>query len=187
MKQLHFPHLFELVSRWYVFIFLNIYGLGKIMGGQFYRRGELPEEIALLPIGQASGFDIAWTFMGYSSLYIFFVGSSQILGACLLLWERTKLLGVAILVPIMVNVVVFDIIFLEPKGALVNASLYLLMLLYILFFNRKRVTQAIKALTTPSVREPEARKSKLIRVGTVLLIMAVLFVIDQFFVTFVGH
>jgi hypothetical protein len=25
----------ELASRWYVFIFLNVYGLGKIAGGQF--------------------------------------------------------------------------------------------------------------------------------------------------------
>lgn len=32
----------ELAARWYVFVFLNIYGLGKIAGGQFYRRGHLP-------------------------------------------------------------------------------------------------------------------------------------------------
>ena len=35
----------ELAARWYVFVFLNVYGLGKIAGGQFYRRGQLPEDV----------------------------------------------------------------------------------------------------------------------------------------------
>lgn len=51
--------------------------------------------------------------MGYSFAYILFIGVMQIVGAWMLLWERTKLLGVAILMPILVNIVVFDIIFLD--------------------------------------------------------------------------
>jgi hypothetical protein len=36
----------ELFTRLYVFIFLNIYGLGKIIGGQFHQRGHLSPEVA---------------------------------------------------------------------------------------------------------------------------------------------
>src|SRR5688572_13883855 len=96
----------ELAARWYVFIFLNIYGVAKIAGGQFYRRGHVPAEVASMTLGDASAFDLAWTFMGYSFGYILFIGLAEIAGAWLLLWERTKLLGVAILLPIMINILV---------------------------------------------------------------------------------
>lgn len=35
-------YIVEIAARWYVFLFLNNYGLGKLAGGQFYRRGHLP-------------------------------------------------------------------------------------------------------------------------------------------------
>ena len=101
----------ELAARWYVFWFLNVYGLGKILGGQFYRRGRLPEDVAKTFLGDANAFELAWTFMGYSFAYILFIGLAEVVGAWLLLWERTKRFGVAILLPVMVNIVVFDIIF----------------------------------------------------------------------------
>jgi len=83
----------ELAARGYVFWFLNVYGFGKILGGQFYRRGRLPEDVAKTLLGDANGFDLAWTFMGYSFAYILFIGVAEIVGAWLLLWERTKLFG----------------------------------------------------------------------------------------------
>jgi hypothetical protein len=83
----------ELMARWYVFVFLNLYGLGKIAGGQFYRRGHLPADVARTTLGQAGGFDLAWTFMGHSFAYILFIGLAEVVGAWLLLWNRTKLPG----------------------------------------------------------------------------------------------
>ena len=59
MKYLDWQKIFELVSRYYVFIFLNFYGIGKIMGGQFYRRGSLPEAVAQTSIENASAYDLA--------------------------------------------------------------------------------------------------------------------------------
>lgn len=150
MKSPDWSTLSERVCRWYVFVFLNVYGLGKIVGGQFYRRGQLPEDIAQVPLAEVSAFDLCWTFMGYSYLYIFFIGFSQLLGAWMLLWHRTKLLGVAILLPIMANIIVIDIVFLSAKGPIVNATIYMLMLLYILYYNRDSVITAFKTLTAPA-------------------------------------
>jgi hypothetical protein len=143
-------NILDRVCRYYVFLFLLVYGLGKLMGGQFYRRGELPADVAALTLGEVEAFPLAWTFMGYSGAYIAFVGISQIIGALLLLHERTKLLGVTILIPILVNIIVFDIIFLnDGNAALGNAILYLLMLCAILYFNRRKVITAFNALTAP--------------------------------------
>ena len=123
MKKYNIKKLLSLVCRGYLFVFINFYGIGKIMGGQFYRKGKLPEAIANTTLEQANAYELAWTFMGYSFGYILFVGVLQIIGAWLLLWNKTKLLGVLILLPILTNIIVFDIIFLDVKDALVNACL----------------------------------------------------------------
>lgn len=189
MRKLNIEQLFEHVCRYYVFIFLCLYGFGKIAGGQFYRKGALPEVVADIPLSQASAFDIAWTFMGYSFAYILFIGVSQIIGAFMLLFNRTKLLGTAILIPIMLNIIVFDIIFLDKKGALVNATLYFLMLLYILYANRERVIGAFQALVGlhEQKRMKRSAKEQWFQLGIVLAIMALLFVMDQTLVSLVGH
>ena len=187
MNKLDWEKVFEMVCRWYVFIFLNFYGFGKIMGGQFYRRGQLPQEIANTTIEQASAYDLAWSFMGYSFVYILFIGVSQIIGAWLLLWNRTKLLGVMILFPIMVNIIVFDCIFLDVKDALVNAMLYFLMLIYILFYNKEKVVKAFIALTVPRLKIEKEKSQVVKRVGVVLLIMLFVFGLDQFFVNLIRN
>lgn len=185
LNKIDLKKILEIVSRCYVFIFLNLYGVGKIMGGQFYRKGELPPEIASQTIEQASGYDIAWTFMGYSFAYILFVGISQIIGAWLLLWNKTKLLGVTILFPILVNIVVFDIIFLDVKDAVVNAVIYLLMLVYILFYNKEKVITAFNAFTTIPEKSKLDKRQLLKRIGLVIVVMAIIFAIDQFFVNLI--
>ena len=125
----------ELAARWYVFIFLNIYGIGKIAGGQFYRRGHLPPEVAQLPLASVGPFELAWTFMGYSFAYILFIGLAEITGAWMPLWGRTKLLGVSLLLPVMVNIIVFDVIFLDTYGALASATINTVLLFVIVACN----------------------------------------------------
>ena len=185
MEKLNWIKIFEVACRWYVFIFLNLYGLGKISGGQFYRRGQLPEEVANTTLAQANAFEIAWSFMGYSFYYILFIGVSQIIGAWLLLWDRTKLLGVAILLPIMVNIIVFDIIFLDVKDALVNATIYFLMLLYILYANKAKVLHAFTMLTNAETRPPREKIQQLKQLAVIVSLMIVIFGVDQFFVNLI--
>ncbi|MFT7620571.1 MAG: hypothetical protein ACI97A_004228 [Planctomycetota bacterium] len=177
----------ELGARWYVFIFLNLYGLAKLVGAQFYRPGKIPEDVSQTLLGEATGFDLAWTFMGHSLAYMAFIGLAEVVGAWLLLWERTKLIGVAILLPVMLNVIVFDIIFLNTYGALASATIYTILLVVILACNKAKVAQAVGALmsTIPSKRIPRRVKAR--RILVVLLSMAVLFAFDQFMVNLLGH
>jgi hypothetical protein len=177
----------ELAARWYVFWFLNVYGWGKILGGQFYRRGRLPEDVAKMLLGEANAFDLAWTFMGYSFAYILFIGLAEIVGAWLLLWDRTKLLGVAILLPVMVNVVLFDIIFLDVYGALASATIYTVLLLVILVCNKEAVSQALRALLPQTQPKQIPLKQKAKTAVFALVVMGVLFAFDQLLVNLLGH
>ena len=173
-----FKKLFELVLRQCAFIILNIYAASKIFGGQFYMNGKLPAEVASTTLGDASSFALAWTFMGHSYLYILFVGLSQLLGAWMLLWNKTKLLGVAILIPIMINIILFDLIFLDVYPALANAIIVFSMLLMILFFNKEKVAEAFLQLT--SFPESEVLlKRRLITFGVTILVMVLIFTFDS--------
>ncbi len=177
----------ELGARWYVFLFLNLYGVGKIVGGQFYRHGRLPAEVAQTTLGEAGPFELAWTFMGYSFGYILFIGLAEVVGAWLLLWDRTKLLGVGVLLPIMINIVVFDTIFLDKYGALASATIYALLLVVILGCNGGRVRDAYLALVKAerAERTPWGESAKVALVAMVL--MAGLFALDQGLVNLLGH
>ncbi|MHA7058390.1 hypothetical protein ACWGOQ_0014295 [Aquimarina sp. M1] len=185
-----FSYYIELAARWHVFALLSIYGSGKLLGGQFYRRGGLPENIANIPLSQVGGYDLAWTFMGYSYAYILFIGISQLVGAFLLLFNKTKLIGVAVLIPILVNIIVFDAVFFETYGALASAILYFLLLLWILYFNKEHVICSIKALVlaiAPEEKNNNNYRFGLSRILIVMLLMALIFGVEQLVVNYLGH
>jgi hypothetical protein len=186
MNKSNYKVTFELVLRQCVFIILNIYALSKLLGGQFYMKGKLPAEIANTTLGEASGFSLAWTFMGHSYFYIMFVGIVQLIGAWFLLWNKTKLIGVLILLPIMVNIIVFDIIFLDVYPALANAIIVLLMLFLILFFNREIVKDTVIKLTNFQSKSSVSIKKRLITFGITILFIVLIFSFDSFIEYWLG-
>ncbi len=177
----------ELAARIHVFLLLNLYGLGKIMNGQFHRKGNLPPEVASQTLENVGSFDLAWTFMGHSYIYILFVGISQIIGAWCLLWNRTKLLGVAILIPILVNIIVFDVIFLDTYGALASAIIYFLLLMLVLYFNKDQVAEVIKLMTQKTKNISESFTIKIKTIGMALAIFLLVFSFEQLMVNIIGH
>ncbi len=168
---------------------MSVYGLGKIMGGQFYTPERIPPQVASIPLGEAQGFELAWTFMGHSYAYVLFIGITQMLGSLLLLFNKTKLIGVAILLPVLTNIIVFDIIFLDKYGALASALIYFCMLLFILLFNKERVVMAFRALTNfPSnFSNDQTLKLRVCKIISVLIIFALIFLFDQVVVNMIGH
>jgi len=186
MNKFNYKATIELVLRQCVFIIINIYGLSKLLGGQFYMKGKLPTEIANTTLGEASGFSLAWTFMGHSYTYILFVGIFQLLGAWFLLWNKTKLIGVLILLPIMVNIIVFDIIFLDVYPALANAIIVLLMLFLILFFNKEIVKEIVIKLTNFQSKTSVPIKKRLITFGITILFIVLIFSFDSFIEYWLG-
>lgn len=186
MNKSNYKVTFELVLRQCVFIIINIYALSKLLGGQFYMKGNLPTEVANTTLGEASGFSLAWTFMGHSYFYIFFVGVFQLLGTWFLLWNKTKLIGVLILLPIMVNIIVLDIIFLDVYPALANAIIVLLMLFLILFFNKEIVKDTVFKLTNIQSKTSVPLKKRLITFGITILFIVLIFSFDSFIEYWLG-
>jgi len=186
MSKFNYKATFELVFRQCVFIILNIYGLSKLLGGQFYMKGNIPTEVANTTLGEASGFSLAWTFMGHSYFYVLCVGVFQLLGAWFLLWNKTKSTGVLILLPIMVNIIIFDIIFLDVYPALANAIIVLLMLFLILFFNKEIVKDTITKLTNFPSKTSVPIKRRLITFGITILFIVLIFSFDSFIEHFLG-
>ncbi|MFT5216051.1 MAG: hypothetical protein ACI83H_001168 [Glaciecola sp.] len=186
MNKKKLKQIFEIVLRQCVFIILNIYAISKIFGGQFYMKGKLPAEIANITLGEASSFSLAWTFMGHSYFYILFVGFTQLLGAWLLLWNKTKLLGVLILTPIMVNIIIFDIIFLDVYPALANAIIVFLMLILILFFNKELISEAYQKIINSPINLKVPLRRKLITFGITILIIVLIFTFDSFIEHWLG-
>lgn len=171
----------ELAARLYVFLFINIYGLGKMANGQFHRRGHLPADLAQTPLTEVGSFDLAWTFFGYSRAYVLFIGLSQVVGGFLLLWQRTKLLGVAMLIPILLNIIVVDISFSVPSGAMWSAMVYLILLLLVLYLNREKVAAAFVALTArPARRGIEGWKQQLLLLGVAGVLIGLFFWVEVF-------
>jgi len=187
MKRFDFKEILEITCRLYVFFFLNVYGIGKIIGGQFYTSSRIPDEIAIMPIGLVPDFELAWVFMGRSFGYILFIGLAEIIGACLLLFNKTKLIGTLILIPVMVNVIVFDIFFLDEYGALFSATLYLLMLLTILVINKEKISKLLIELVSVKVAPQISLKEKIFKSLIVIVIIGLIFIGDQLIVNLLGH
>lgn len=175
----------ELAARWYVFVMIGLYGLGKIAGGQFYRHGHLPEEIACKTVADLGAFELAWTFFGYSPVYILFIGLAQISGGLLLLAERTKLLGVAILMPILINIIAVDAVY-EVQDAIMSAVFYLFLLCLILYFNRQKVLGALRILTMPLHPSKQDLKSAVLHITAVVACLILFFFAETFVLKMVG-
>ena len=176
----------ELAARLYVFVFINIYGMGKMLIGQFHPRGHLPAELAKTPLSEVGGFDLAWTFFGYSYTYVLFIGMSQVIGGWMLLWERTKLLGAAILIPVLLNIIIVDYCFTIPSGAMWSAVVYLVLLFLILYLNRGKVAAAFSALTAREAIPALDWKQWLLMLGVAGVMMIGLFLVEVFGIRRVG-
>ena len=160
--------------RIYLFITMSVYGWGKVANNQFFIRGHVPEAIAGKTLVEATAHDIAWVFFGYSQTYLWFIGLSQAFSAVLLLFEKTRLLGVAILIPILVNVIVVDICYGVSPGPLMSAIIYLILVGIILYLNRETVAEILRVFTKvpmpPMGFAPKWNKNLAVILGIMALI-----------------
>jgi hypothetical protein len=91
-----------------------------------------------LPYRDFSPSDLFWYFFSHSYLFGCIIAGFQIAGAMLLLFRRTRLVGVFVLLPVLGNILLMDIFYQIGDSVVVHASIMMLGALYFLFieFNR---------------------------------------------------
>jgi hypothetical protein len=97
---------------------LFTYASSKMLGRQF----TLPAEIALRPAGSLSGYQLAWLYYGHSHAYAVILGLIQLAGGALLLFRKTALLGAALTLPVMTNILMINVFFFIAWGALCTSA-----------------------------------------------------------------
>ena len=113
--------------RYAIGIAMLNYAFIKVIPTQF---GYLTPGELLTPFGQLSRFRVMWDFMAASPGYTVFAGLVELVGAILLFFRRTTLLGALVLAGALVEVIAMDLAF--NVGAVTYANTILLLDLVIL-------------------------------------------------------
>src|SRR6186997_2874659 len=83
------------------------FGWAKI----FHRQLVMPLSKFDLPYNSFSPSDLFWSFFSHSYMFGGIIAALQIIGALLLLFHRTRLVGVFILLPVLANILLMDIFY----------------------------------------------------------------------------
>lgn len=123
------------VLRYGVAFDLASFGWEKLFHLQL---GGMPQSKLDMPLSSFSAQELFWSFFSYSYPFSCIIAICQIAGALLLLFRRTRLLGVFILLPVLANILLMDIFYQIGASVVVHASIMTAGVLYFLFieFNR---------------------------------------------------
>ncbi len=111
------------------------FGWAKI----FHRQLVMGGSILDLPYSRLSPSETFWIFFSHSYLFGCIIAGLEIIGAMLLLFRRTRLAGVFVLLPVLANILMMDIFY--AVGAQVHAAIMLVGVLYFLFIEFHRVRE----------------------------------------------
>jgi hypothetical protein len=92
-----------------------------------------------LPYRSFSKSDLFWNFFSQSYVFACIIGAIQITGAIMLLFNRTRLAGVFILLPVLANILLMDIFYQVGNSVVVHASIMMAGLLYFMFAEFRRL------------------------------------------------
>ena len=166
--------IFENAISWIVVFAMFIYGGSKIF--QFDGASEIDKTVS-----EMTGMELMWAFYGYSKSYAITLGLLEIIGGTLILMKRTRIIGCLLTSTILVNVILQDIYFEVHLGALKAAVLYQLFILIILWLNKDKVIQSIKALI--NFNESQQPKYKFIIKLLIAFICFLLLRIIEYYIT----
>ncbi len=97
-----------LVLRWYLAYYMLDYGWGKMIGEQF---GNRSVEILNTPLKDVDKFNLAWHLFSLDKTFDIVIGIMQIIGAVLIVINRTVLVGALLLLPILGQIFLVDFAF----------------------------------------------------------------------------
>lgn len=137
--------ILQVIIAFYVAYSITGYGAAKVLKTQF----QPPNYVLETPIKELSGFWLTWTYYGYSQTMAYILGWTQILGCVLLLFRLTRLLGVFVLLPVMVNIDLIDHFYEISPLAYYNALHYTFLLFFLLLLEYDKLKALFLAYWEP--------------------------------------
>lgn len=117
----HLIYYCLVLCRYLLAAIIIFYGLDKLMVNQlnmsYYWYGD--------ELGKLSGFQLTWSFFGYSKFYNSTIALAQVFGGLLLIFRRTTLLGALFLLPILVNITLIDYNYDIPAKDIITVLLFM--------------------------------------------------------------
>ena len=128
------------------------------------------------PLSSFSPIDLMWAFFGQSYSFILVIGFCQIMGSLLLLFSRTRLFAVFILLPVMINIVLIDILYEIQPGPMAQAILLTCGILYFLFieYDRLKTFFFFSKNDLPSLRIQNSVMKNVIRFSVVIVPLGII-------------
>lgn len=122
------------------------YGMGKLFGGQF---GGLTKAELNTPIKDLSLFKISWYLFDHQPFKAF-IGVSQIIASVFLLFNRTVILGLLMLIPIILNILIIDLTIMHygfKVAFFFRLTGYLFYIVLLLFYYKQATYPALRTIT----------------------------------------
>jgi hypothetical protein len=162
--------LFQRMIRYWLAFQISVYGFAKILDIQF----DIPAYVFDRTAGELSGRELTWFYFGFSYPLSASIGILQVLGSALLLFDRSRLLGYLLLLPVMVNVLFVNVFYSIAPGALLNSMLFLTGILFLVSIDRRKIIEVIwEKIVADSATS--ARHNTLRHVFGLLLLMGMAF------------
>jgi hypothetical protein len=163
--------LTDYAIRIYLSISVFCYAIAKILNIQF--GGNQP--YLNKKISELKGQDLVWAFYGHSQTYEVLIGVAELLAVFLLIYNRTKILGMFVLLPILLNIVFIDLFY--EVSALNTVIYYSFLLLLLYFINYNAIYKILKTIL---FRESENHsKINVVNVFYIIIGVIVLFLISR--------
>ncbi len=132
----------QAIIRYWLAFEISTYGFAKIMKTQF----STPSYRLDMLLSDLNGFQLTWYYYGFSYTLAVIIALFQIGGSYLLLFRRTTLLGVMILLPVMANIVFINMFYDIAAGAFFNSVVFTLGLLLFLALDIAKLKRAFWGL-----------------------------------------
>ncbi len=125
------------IIRYTVALDISIFGWKKLFHLQFV----VPDNVASLPMNQQTGELLTWFYFGHSYAFGCIIAFLQIIGSAMLLFRKTWLLSAIILFTLMLNIMSVDIFYNMNPGALSQAIIMTIGLMYLILIDYYRLAE----------------------------------------------
>lgn len=149
--------------RYYLAMIMFSYGISKL----FVLQMPYPSLAQFsTPLGEFTPMRFTWMYLGYSSPYQFFGGFMEVLGGLLMVFRRTLLLGLFVLLGVMGNVFLLNLFYGVPVK-LFSFFLILIILYLLLEYGKRLIDFLFNRPTEPVEMPPYFDKpwQKYLRIG----------------------